>query len=67
MKNLRAKTKVVFLIAKREYRKIEPLVIPFFSQKKPHKYELFLLLGRTYQKTREWNRAIETLRGKNEK
>jgi hypothetical protein len=41
--------------------------IPFsmagLSLEKASKYEIYLLLGRAYQKTAGWDQAIETLRG----
>jgi len=47
-------------MTKGEYKKIEPLLVPFFGQDKPPGYELYLLLGRAYQKTGKWDKAIET-------
>jgi hypothetical protein len=41
-----------------------PFSIAGLSLAEASKYELYLLLGRAYQKTTEWDKAIETLRGK---
>jgi hypothetical protein len=40
-----------------------PFSIAVLSLEKATKYELYFLLGRAYQKTAEWDQAIETLRG----
>ena len=47
-------------MVKGEYKKIEPLLVSFFSQEKPPKYELFFLLGKAYQNRGEWEKAIKT-------
>jgi predicted Zn-dependent protease len=46
-----------------EFRKVEPLLRPFFGQDKPAKYEIYLLQGRAYQKAEAWDQAISTFDG----
>jgi GWxTD domain-containing protein len=50
-------------IAKEEFLKVEPLLRPFFGQDKPARYEIYLLQGRAYQKTEDWDKAISIFDG----
>lgn len=42
-----------------DYKKIEPLLLPFLNQEKPSKYELYFLMGRAYKNLGELSKAIE--------
>jgi GWxTD domain-containing protein len=45
-------------MAQGEHGKVAPLLLPFLKAEKTAKYELYLLLGRAYQKAGEWDQAI---------
>lgn len=42
-----------------EHKKIEAILLPFFNQPQPPKYELFFIMGKAYQNMGELNKAIE--------
>jgi GWxTD domain-containing protein len=42
-----------------EYVKIEQVLLPFLSQPEPPKYKVFLILGRAYQSTGNFQKAVE--------
>jgi len=42
-----------------EYSRVESLLLPFFSQAQPPKYELFVVLGKAYQSLGQLGKAIE--------
>jgi len=42
-----------------DYKKIEPILLPFLNQEKPSKYELYLVMGRAYKNLGESSKAIE--------
>lgn len=44
-----------------ELGKIEPLLLPFFSRPGTPRYELYVLLGKDYQKLGQWAKAIDIL------
>jgi GWxTD domain-containing protein len=46
-------------MTKGEHQKVEPLLLWFFQLDKPPAYDLYLLLGRAYQKLGEWDKAID--------
>ena len=46
-------------MTKGEHQKVEPLLLWFFRLDKPPAYDLYLLLGRAYQKLGEWDKAID--------
>lgn len=43
-----------------DFQKIEPLLLPFLNQEQTPKYELLFLLGKAYQKSGEFDKAIAT-------
>lgn len=45
-------------MAKAEYKEIETILKPFFSQDQAPKYELYFLMGRAYQKMGDLSKAI---------
>lgn len=45
-------------MARGEYQKVEPVLASFASEGKPAKYEIYFLLGRAYQRNREFDKAI---------
>ncbi len=44
-----------------EYKKVESLLLPFLNQSQPPKYEVFFMMGKTYQNLGELSKAIEVL------
>lgn len=42
-----------------DYKKIEPILLPFLNQGQPSKYELYFLMGRAYKNLGELSKAIE--------
>ena len=49
--------KAYYILA--EYKKIGSILIPFLSQPQPPKYEVFFIMGKTYQNMGELNKAID--------
>jgi tetratricopeptide (TPR) repeat protein len=47
-------------LALAEYEKIEPVLSPFLNQPEPPPYELFFIMGKTYQSLGELDKAINT-------
>lgn len=43
-----------------EYKKIEPVLLPFSNQPEPPVYELLFILGKSYQLSGELNKALAT-------
>ena len=48
----------LYLISE-EYTKIEPLLLPLFEKPDPPLYDVFIVLGRTYQALGELSKAVE--------
>lgn len=46
-------------LAMGEYKKIEPILLPFLNKPQPPSYEVFFIMGRAYQNTGELSKAIE--------
>ena len=46
-------------LALTEYQKIEPILLPFFNQPEPPQYELYIILGKAYQNSKELKKAID--------
>ncbi len=44
-----------------EYKKVESLLLPFINQPQLPKYEVFFMMGKTYQNLGELSKAIEVL------
>jgi tetratricopeptide (TPR) repeat protein len=44
-----------------EYKKVESLLLPFINQPQLSKYEVFFMMGKTYQNLGELSKAIEVL------
>lgn len=43
-----------------DFQKIKPLLLPFLNQEQTPKYELFFLMGKAYQNSGEFDKAIAT-------
>jgi tetratricopeptide (TPR) repeat protein len=48
-------------MALQDYSRVETLLLPFFDQAKPPRYEFFSLLASTYHQRGEWKKALEIL------
>jgi len=40
---------------------VETLLLPFFNQAKPPRYEMFTLLSSSYHRKGEWDKALKTI------
>jgi GWxTD domain-containing protein len=47
-------------LALAEYKRIEPVLSPFFDQPEPPPYELFFIMGKAHQSLGELDKAIDT-------
>ncbi|MFZ2052920.1 MAG: GWxTD domain-containing protein [Candidatus Aminicenantales bacterium] len=48
-------------MALQDYSRVETLLLPFFSQAKPPRYEFFVLLASAYHQRGEWENALKIL------
>lgn len=48
-------------MALKDYSRVETLLLPFFGQAEPPRYEFFLLLASAYHKRAEWENALNIL------
>jgi GWxTD domain-containing protein len=48
-------------MALKDDSRVETLLLPFFSQAKPPRYEFFVLLASTYHQKGEWEKALKIL------
>ncbi len=44
-----------------DYSRVETLLLPFFGQAKPPRYEMFLLLASAHHKKAEWDKALRVI------
>jgi GWxTD domain-containing protein len=42
-----------------DYQKLKALLVPFFNQAQPASYEMHFIMGKTYQNSEEFDKAIE--------
>ncbi len=42
-----------------EYKKVESVLLPFLDQPEPPRYEIFLLMGKSYQNSGELSKAVD--------
>jgi hypothetical protein len=45
----------------KDYSRIEALLLPFFGQAKPPRYEVFSLLANAYHRKEEWEKALKLI------
>jgi tetratricopeptide (TPR) repeat protein len=48
-------------MALKDYSRVETLLLPFFNQTKPPRFEFFVLLASAYHQRGEWDKALQTL------
>jgi GWxTD domain-containing protein len=48
-------------MALQDYSRVESLLLPFFSQPNPPRYEMFFLLANAYHKKGEWDKALKII------